>query len=140
MAIDIQNLLRSAAGAAGAPVPPGPSMPMPPTPGAPGAPFQGPMDSTAQTALSALDQLAPRAASGELAMERIGKALDLAQRLIVSALPQVSQWNARMAKDLHVIGRQLADARINLKKEDEPGPPPASLLMGLGNTGIPGGM
>jgi hypothetical protein len=91
-------------------------------------------------ALSALDKMAPRAASGQLSLERVGKALDLAQRLIVSALPQVSQWNAKMAKDLHVIGRQLADARINLTKEDEPGPPPASLLMGLGNTGVPGGV
>lgn len=139
MPLDMSSILRSAAGAAGAPVTPGPSMPTPPIPGASGMPG-APMDSTAQMALSALDKLAPRAANGELSLERIGKALDLAQRLIVSVLPQVSQSNAQMAKDLHVIGRQLADARINLRKEDEPGAPPASLLMGLGNTGVPGGV
>lgn len=144
MPIDISALLQSAAGAAGAPagpgapVAPGPAMPTPPTPGAPGVPG-APVDSTAQMALSALDKLAPRDASGQLSLERVGKALDLAQRLIVSALPQISQWNAKMAKDLHVIGRQLADARINLNKEEEPGAPPEALLMGMGNTGIPGG-
>lgn len=97
------------------------------------------MDATAQMALSALDKLAPREPSGQLSLERVGKALDLAQKLIVAALPQISQWNARLAKDLHVIGRQLADARINLRKEEEPGAPPEALLGMIGNTGVPGG-
>ncbi len=118
--------------------PPSGAMPIPGMPGTPPGPPG--LDQTALIALSALDQLAPREASGAAALDRVKKALELAQKLIVTSLPQVSQWNAKMAKDLHVIGRQLADARINIEKSEEPGPPPEDLISGIGSTGLPGRM
>jgi hypothetical protein len=87
--------------------------------------------------LHALDRLASNEPSGGLALEKVGRALDLAQQLIVATLPLVSQWNAEVAKELHVIGRQIADTRINLSKENAPAPPPAELLMGVEGTGMP---
>lgn len=113
-------------------------------PGLPGAPPGGTfpsatpnMDPTARLALAALGRLSPMEPSGEVALSRVRQALELAQKLIVTALPHISQWNAKMAKDLHVIGRQLADARINLTKEEEPGPPPEALLSQVQGTGLP---
>lgn len=129
-------LARVLAGAAGGPGVPGAPGMMPP--GAAG-PAAGGADATGQMAMAALDQLSPREASGKASVERVKRALELAQKLIIAALPQVGQWNAQMAKDLHVIGRQLADARINLTKEAEPGPPPEAMIAGIGNTGLPGG-
>ncbi len=90
--------------------------------------------------LSALDRVLQRDPSGELALEQIRRALELSQTLLAAVLPMVTAWNPKVAKDLHVIGRQIADARMNLSKEDEPGPPPEAMMSGMpANTGIPGG-
>lgn len=104
--------------------------------GGPGGP---PTDPTAQMGLAALDRLTTQEKSGELSLDRVKQALELAQKLIVASLPMVSQWNAKMAKELHVIGRQVADARINLTKESDVGPPPEAMMMGIQGTGLPGG-
>jgi hypothetical protein len=89
-------------------------------------------------ALQALDQLAPRQPAGLMSLQRVKQALELAQRLIALTLPFTQQAHPQVAKDLHVIGRQIADARLNLGKEEAPeaGPVPQNLL--APDTGVPG--
>ena len=113
----------------------------PPMPGAPpgGGPPPG-LGDTARMGLAALDRLANKEpVGGPQAIQQIKQALELAQKLIAATLPMVGQMNAQTAKDLHIIGRQIADARLNLDKEDGVGPPPEMLMMGLQGTGMPGG-
>ena len=95
---------------------------------------------TARMGLAALDQMANKAPmGGQNGVQQIKQALELAQKLIAATLPQVQTMNAQTAKDLHIIGRQIADARLNLDKEDGVGPPPEMLMMGMQGTGMPGG-
>lgn len=104
----------------------GPGMP-PPSPPPPG----GPLGAQTSMGLAALDKLQNKQPSGEAHLQQVRKALDLAQQLISAVLPSVAQWEPKVAKDLHVIGRQIADARINLTKEQEPAPPPEGLMGGM---------
>lgn len=126
-----------------------PGAPMTPPPGMPpgmgaGGPANLPgaeIDPLAQMGLSALDRVSRREPHGRLALEKVRKALELAQQLIAAVIPQVNSMDPATAKDLHVIGRQIADARINLDKRDEEGgPPPEALLSSIQGTGLPSGV
>ena len=128
-------------GGAGMPPPPG-AMPggMPPGLQGPGGGMPPGLGDTARMGLAALDRLANKEPmGGPQAIQQIKQALELAQKLIAATLPMVGQMNAQTAKDLHIIGRQIADARLNLDKEDGVGPPPEMLMMGMQGTGMPGG-
>lgn len=128
------------------PIPGMPPMPMPPPPpmggmppggappGAPGGGAPPGLNPLAQMGLSAMDRLTNREPSGKAGLEQVKQALTLAQQLISAVLPMVDQWDPQVSKNLHVIGRQIADARIDLTKDKEPGIPP-ELLMGMGGPG-----
>lgn len=128
--MDPRAMLASLAGAAGAP----PAGGMPSAP-----PNMAALGDVGMQGLSSLDRLANKDPNGRLALEQVKKALNLAQQLIGAALPHITQMNPQVAKDLHVIGRQVADARLNLDKEDELGMPPEALMMNIQGTGLPGG-
>ncbi|MDR7543643.1 MAG: hypothetical protein QN120_05265 [Armatimonadota bacterium] len=118
------------------PAGPGPAAPAAPPPGLLGLPAGGPPLS--RLSLAALGQLAPAQPAGQMGLQRVKQALEFAQRLIALTMPYVQTANPQVAKDLHVIGRQIADARLNLFKEgeEEAGPPPQNLLSP--ETGVPG--
>lgn len=130
--LDFMSALSGLAG--GTPSPAGPP------PGLPATPPNPEQEHLAKLGLAALDDMANRdTQNGAVAIQQIKRALDLAQRLIAATLPQISSrgLNPQVYKDLHVIGRQIADARLNLEKEPELGAPPEALLMGLSGTGLP---
>src|SRR3990167_7026613 len=117
----------------------GMGMGMPPM-GAPpmGMPGGDPM---AQDALSAMDALSPKGPNPTEGLAKVHKALSTAHRLIMSVLPQVSQWNSQLARDLHKISAYLTGMRTDLQKEAEAiAPPPMLGMMGApGPAGLPGG-
>lgn len=84
-------------------------------------------------ALSALDQLNPKSANPTQALTQVEGALKMAHQLIMAAFPQISQWNPKLARDLHTIGRQILSTQLELSKETTPQSPPD---MGMG--GSPG--
>lgn len=91
--------------------------------GMPPMPPPGGMDPTAQMGLSALDQL--KTPNPTAAMGQTDQALGLAYQLVQKVLPQVVQWNPKVAKDLHDVSRRLVAAQSDLRK-DQPsfGAPP----------------
>jgi len=107
----------------------------------PGGPGMGappmPDDPTAQMGLAALDRLTTKPAEGRLRLQRIVQALQLASKLIAAALPDVAETKPQVSKDLHIVGRQLADAIINIQQETELNQPPENLFAGMG-AGLPG--
>ena len=114
---------------------------MPPVGGPPGgAPPPPPpmgLEALGQEGMDALNGLVNREPNGELGVERVRKALDMAHQLILACLPVVGTQNMDMSKQLHVLGRQLADTRMNLSKENEAGLPPESMIGGITGTGVP---
>ena len=115
---------------------PGGGMPdMMPQPGRPpGMPGQGMPDQ----ALQALDGLQPKSANPTQAVQKIEQAMELAHQLVMTALPQVSQWNPKVAQQMHAAARMLIGIRSDIRKEVPPQPPP-DLMLGLGMAGTPGG-
>lgn len=103
--------------------------------GMPGGP-EGGQNPMAEMGIAALSGLNPKQANPTAGLAKVEEALKLAYQLINSALPQVSQWNPKAAKDLHAISKQLLAAQMDLKKEGQPGPPPP--MMGMGG-GMPAG-
>lgn len=97
----------------------------------------------ADTALAALGQLTPKAPNPTQALQKAEEALDLAHKLIMTVLPQVSQWNPKVSRDLHGIGQRLVAVRMDIRKESAPGFPPEMMISGAqGDTpmgGPPGG-
>ncbi len=145
--MELMAALQSMAGGGAPPGPPmgGPPMGLPgggPPMGGPGGPGMPGLDRTAQLGLAALDGLANQDRSGAVSVDRIKNGMSLIQRLISAILPQINArgLNPQVYKDLHVIGRQVADAQLNLEKMPEPGPAPESFLMGVQGTGLPSGM
>ena len=141
----IMAMLSSLGGGPGGPGGPGaPGMPGMAPGGMPGgAPPPG-MDpgglgALGQEGMDALDMLVNKEPNGELGVERVRKGLEVAHQIILACLPIVGVQNMDMAKQLHVLGRQLADTRMNLSKENEAGLPPEAMISGISGTGIPGG-
>jgi hypothetical protein len=119
----------------------GPDSGLPPMGMPPGGMPQDPM---AADALGALDQLSPKSPNPTEALSRIDKGLLMAHRIVMSLLPQVSQWNPKLARDLHKIGADLLGMRGEIQKEaDEMAPPPMLGMPGPGGggpMGLPGPM
>lgn len=93
----------------------------------------GPQDPGQEMALSAMDQLNPKSANPTQALTKVEEALKMAHQLIMAVFPQISQWNPKLARDLHTIGRQILSTQLELSKETTPQAPPD---MGMG--GSPG--
>lgn len=119
------------AGPMGGGMPPG----MPP--GGPNLPGIG-TDPQSQGALAALDQMSPKSPNPTQALQKVEEALKLAHQLIMSVFSQVSQWNPKVAKDLHTIGRQLVSTQMDMKKEQQANAPPPD-LGAMGAMGMPPG-
>lgn len=94
---------------------------------------------TNDLALAALGQLTPKNANPTVAMRRLEQAYDLAHKLIMATLPQLTQWNPKSAKDAHAAARMLLNIRGDLAAETEIGPPP-DLMSGFGMAGMPGSL
>lgn len=122
-------------------------MPMPPMGGLPGGPPGGmpgmpggmPGGADQDMALSAMSDLAPKPVNPTEALNKVSEALDKSNKLIELCLPQVSQWNPKLAKDLHAISKSILAAKLDLKKEQPPGPPP-DLMLGMQGGGLPPGL
>lgn len=97
-------------------------------------PLGGP---TNELALAALGQLTPKSPNPTESMRRLEQAYDLAHKLIMATLPQLTQWNPKSAKDAHAAARMLLNIRGDLMAETEIGPPP-DLMSGFGMAGTPG--
>lgn len=97
-----------------------------------------PADETGQIGLLALDRLLNKPAQGTLRLQRIVQALQMASKLIAAALPDVAETKPNVSKSLHIIGRQIADAILEIQQEASPEPPPEALFAGMGTAGLPG--
>lgn len=109
-------------------------------PGGPpgGAPPPLGVDRLGQEGMDALDGLVNTQPNGELRVERAREGLDVVHKIILALLPIVGAENMELSKQLHTIGRQVADVRINLSKTNEAGTPPEAMLQGIQGTGLPG--
>lgn len=109
-------------------------------PGMPGGGGMPPMpdDPTQQMGMVALDRLMNKPPSGQIRMQRVIQALQMASKLVAAVLPEVAETQPKTSKNLHIIGRQIADAILTLQEDNEPGPPPENLFAGLGAAGLPG--
>lgn len=115
-------------------MPPGPPPGMPPgMPMGMGAPPGGDQGALPDLAMSSLDQLGNGNQESE-ALARVDEALNLAHKLIMSVLPQVSNVNPRVSKDLHQIAQRVLQVKLDVQKDMPMGEPPAE-LMALLNSG-----
>lgn len=64
------------------------------------------------------------------ALNKVTSALDKANKLLEMCLSSVSQWNPKLARDLHAISKQILTAKLDLNSEQPIGPPP-DLMMGM---------
>lgn len=87
-------------------------------------------------ALAALGQLNPKQPNPTVALKKIEQAYDLAHKLIMATLPQLTQWNPKSAKDAHAAARMLLNIQGDLMSETEIGAPP-DLMSGFGMAGTP---
>lgn len=85
-----------------------------------------------QMAVSALDQLMPKSPNPTAAMQKVEQAFDLAYKLVMTALPQLAQWNPKITKDAHAAARMLISLKGEIRKEAAPGIPP-DLMLGMGS-------
>lgn len=115
--------------------PAGMGMPgMPPTTGPTGVGEGGMPDA----AMGALDALSPKSPNPTAAMQKIEQAFDLAHKLVMTALPQLSQWNPKAAQQAHAAAKTLLSIKSTVRQEAAPQPPPDLMLgMGAAGTGSP---
>jgi hypothetical protein len=117
-------------------MPPGMTMPPPPDMGAAMAtPGGGPGGDSPMpgNALNALSSLGPRPNPTQ-SMQKVEEAFTLAHQLVMSVLPQLTQWNPKLASQGHGVAKMLLTLRSDLRKEAAPDPPP-DLMMGMGAAG-----
>ncbi len=121
-------------------MPPMPGMPMPGPmgAGAQGAPGAGdPFAANPDLALGAMAELTPKNVNPTQALTKITSALDKMHKLAMLILPQAMQWNPKLAKEMHSIAKQILAAKLDVTKEQLPGPPP-DLMLGLQDSvGLP---
>src|SRR6266850_2564219 len=109
---------------------------MPPMGG--GMPGMGGPDPAASMSISAMDGLLPKSPNPTEALSKVDKALQIAHDLVMACLSNVGQWNPKLQKELHSIGKSLLAAKMDLKKEEERFAPPPSMGMGTGGPmGLP---
>jgi len=87
-------------------------------------------DPNSAAALSAMDLLSPKQANPTAALQQVEEALKLAHQLVVSSIPQISQWAPKSAKDLHSAGRAIIQVLEELHV-DQPLMPPPDLMLGM---------
>jgi hypothetical protein len=105
---------------------------MPPMAGAPGGGGMGMGNELPELAYSSLDQVAGGGQSN--VMDRVNEALTLSHKLLMTVLPQVSNVNPRVAKDLHQVAQRVLQIVVDVRQESPVGEPPAE-LMALLNSG-----
>lgn len=146
---EIMEAMMSSLGGVGGPggFAPGPGggFPAPPPgagpggfPSAPPSPPPTELDMVGQQGLSALDSLGGMEPNSEVRIETTRKVLDTIHKMVLALMPTIGIDNMDLAKQLHIIGRQVADVRINLSKQNEAGIPPEAMIGGIRSTGIPG--
>lgn len=96
-------------------------------PGLPSAPMPDQANALPELAMSSLDQLQGGNKPNE-ALARVDEALNLAHKLLMSVLPQVSNVNPSVAKDLHQIAQRVLQVQLDVKKEMPVGNVPAELM------------
>lgn len=148
--MDPSALMQMLASLGGGPAGPGgpggppPGLPGPggPPPGAMGAGPQppGPISpALGQEGLDALNDIIGGQPNGEVRVDRAKQGLDVVHRIINALVPIVGIENMELSKQLYTIGRQVADVRINLNKQNESeAPPPEKMIGGISGTGLPG--
>jgi len=147
----IMQMLQSLGGQRGpggpSPMGPGPMGPGGPMPSAggvppgmpgPGGPPGGALGALGQEGMDALNGLNNRPPIGELRVERTREGLELIHKIILSLASNAGTDSMELSKQLFTIGRQVADMRVNLNKENEAGLPPESMIGGIQGTGLPG--
>lgn len=91
-------------------------------------------------ALDAMNDLGPKSANPTAALGQVADALDQMHELAMKTLPQVSQWNPKLAAAMHAIAKQILAAKLDLTSM-QPLPPPPDLGLGMqGGMGTPPGM
>lgn len=108
-------------------------------PGGAPAPQENPM---AQLALSSMGQLGDKGGgSSSQAIKRVDEALGLVNKLLSSIIPQISNYNPKVTRDLHNIAQRVLSCKMEIQKETSPDVPPDLLQFGLGeDAGNPMGM
>jgi hypothetical protein len=91
-----------------------------------------------ELAMSSLDQLQGGDKQAEV-FARTDEALGLAHKLLMSVLPQISNINPSVAKDLHQIAQRVLQVQMDVKAEMPVGAPPPELMSLLNSTGQEGG-
>lgn len=85
-------------------------------------------------AFAALGKLNPKSANPTESLTRIREAFDLAEKLMKTVEPQVSQINSAVYKDVLQIRQRIVSAKAALMK-DMPLAPPPDLMLGMGGQG-----
>lgn len=108
---------------------------MPPMPGP--MPGMSPMgdQSMPELAMSSLDQLQGGKNPASEALSRVDEVLNLAHKLMMSVLPQVSSVNPQVAKDLHQIAQRVLQVKLDVQKNMPMGDVPPELMSLLDSTG-----
>jgi signal transduction histidine kinase len=70
------------------------------------------------------------------AMSQVDQAMGLAYQLIQKVMPQLVQWNPKVAKELHDISRRLVSAQMDIRKDMPAFQPPPDLGM-MDTAGLP---
>jgi hypothetical protein len=105
-------------------------------PGGPdGMAAPGGQDPASAMAMAALSGMGPKP-SGAASIAKVEEAFDLAYKLVMSALPQIGQWNPKAAREAHAVARSLLTIRSEIRQESPPQPPP-DLALGMGMGGGP---
>lgn len=93
----------------------------------------------ADMGMQALEGLSPKSTGANQALDKVDEALRTAYKLVAVCITQVNQWSPEVAKELHMISKQLLQTQIKLKEERPPEIPPDLLMDGSSNMGMPTG-
>ena|SRR2546428_1336256 len=88
---------------------------------------QNPM---AGQAMSAMDSLMPKSPNPTAAVQQAEQTLGEIHKLVMGLIPTISQWNQKLAKELHSIAKSVVAAQMDLKKENQ-GPMGMPPMMGM---------
>ena len=90
-----------------------------------------------QMAMGAMDKIGGNQSSSK-ALQKVQEAMQLAHKLVLSVLPQVSAMNPKISKDLHALAVKLQALVLEVQKEQPPSAPPEMLMaMAGGESGGP---